>query len=377
VKPIALVGRDETLGNIDVSFKRLKLGMTDRSIFLYGLRGIGKTVLLIEAEKIAKQQDIIVRSLEMDEENEYDFRVVILNAIKSVILEIDSVEKLQGYAGKLLALLTNISFSYAGVEVNFGMEPRTGDGDSGHFQADLVELIKQLGEILVKHNKQVCFLIDEVQNLSKQDLAALAAGMHTMTKYGLPIIVVSAGLPSLLGKVTDAKSYAERFNFINIGPLTKEASALVLQETAARQQVSFAESVCEKVYQSTKGYPYFIQEFGQALWNLASTNPIDASDFEAASSIAIALLDEGFFRTRYVKSTEEERKFMRCMVETSPTGAPYSMESVTKCLGKSVQHAGQYRNKLINKGFIYSTRHGMIDFTVPLFGDYLKRVDEE
>ena len=118
-------------------------------------------------------------------------------------------------------------------------------------------------------------------------------------------------LPGLAG---EAKSYAERlFKFPMIGELPPEAAAEALVEPARAEGVRFEEAAVALITEYTEGYPYFIQEFGRAVWNLAEGPEITREDADAALSIVEGELDESFFRARVQRSTPEELRYMRAM----------------------------------------------------------------
>ncbi len=122
----------------------------------------------------------------------------------------------------------------------------------------------------------------------------------------------------------------------------------------------------------TEGYPYFLQEWGYQAWSVAENSPIDKGDIKEASSSAIKRLDEGFFRVRFDRLTPKEREYVIAMARVGGQG-PYRSSDVAEMLGESIQALGPRRAKIIHKGMIYSQSHGDIDFTVPMFANYLRR----
>lgn len=56
-RPSALVGRDPVIRDWAISLQRAEAGRTDQPMILYGLRGVGKTVLLTRLRKDAAARD--------------------------------------------------------------------------------------------------------------------------------------------------------------------------------------------------------------------------------------------------------------------------------------------------------------------------------
>ena len=112
----------------------------------------------------------------------------------------------------------------------------------------------------------------------------------------LPINLVGAGLPQIVGQAGRAKSYAERlFEYPQLGPLDKKSARRALVRPAAKKDVAFEEDALEQILNETEGYPYFIQEWGKHCWKIAKKSPITLGDVNIASSLALTELDNSFF----------------------------------------------------------------------------------
>lgn len=133
----------------------------------------------------------------------------------------------------------------------------------------------------------------------------------------------------------------------------------------------FSANALDKIYQITKGYPYFLQEWGYHAWNIARHSPISVADVENASKLSIENLDKNFFRTRLERLTPSEKKYVRALAELGST--PQRSGDIAAKLGKTVEQVAPLRAQLINKGMIYSPAHGDTTFTVPLFEEFLRR----
>jgi hypothetical protein len=136
------------------------------------------------------------------------------------------------------------------------------------------------------------------------------------------------------------------------------------------------------MYAATAGYPYFVQAYGKAAWDVAPRSPVTPDDVRVASPEAEAELAVGFFGSRYERATPAEREYLRAMADleaqlgdrtdgAEPDGALST--AAVELLGRKPQSLSPARDGLIKKGLIYSGERGRIAFTVPHFGRYLRR----
>jgi hypothetical protein len=189
---------------------------------------------------------------------------------------------------------------------------------------------------------------------------------------GLPFVLFGAGLPQLAALAGEAKSYAERlFDYPEVGPLTEDAAREAIAAPVQREGVEIAEEALSVIVQKTKGYPYFLQEWGYHAWNAANASPITGDDAERATTQALQALDKGFFRVRLDRLTPREKEYMRAMAELGP--GPHRSGEIAQKLLMDVTAAGPVRNGLIRKGMVYSPQHGDTAFTVPMFDQFMRR----
>jgi len=185
-------------------------------------------------------------------------------------------------------------------------------------------------------------------------------------------VLFGAGLPQLFSQVGDAKSYAERlFRFSEIDRLSQQESNEVVRGPVEQQGSRVSDGALGEIYEQTRGYPYFLQEWGYRAWNLAPEDGIDVQVAREATRLALKELDLQFFRVRFDRVTPTEREYMRALAELGE-GIQRSSE-VAALIGKTTYQLGTVRDGLIRKGMVYSPAHGDIAFTVPLFDHFLRR----
>jgi len=384
-RPPELAGRDDQLRAFDVVLERVARGRPERSLVLTGLRGVGKTVLLNACRSAAVRKGWGTGKLEARPDQ--SLRRPLASALHQAVRELGHPEEDQ--VDHALGVIRGFAQREAGPNAKLreqwspGIEAPVvrGRADSGDIEIDLVELLSDVGGLAADVGKGVGVFIDEMQDLGPDDVSALCAACHEMSQSGLPLIVVGAGLPHLPAVLSASKSYSERlFSYQRIDRLVREAADRALQAPAGEEDAEFEEAALEAMYAATGGYPYFIQAYGKAVWDLAPRAPITAADVEVAAPEAERELAVGFFGSRYERATPAERDYLRAMADAATElGADADAvgsvptSDVAAVLGKKPQSLSPARDALLKKGLIYSGERGRIAFTVPHFGRYLRQ----
>ncbi len=342
---------------------------------MIGLRGVGKTVLLDRMRSDAESEGIQTLRVEAPEQRSLpallapELRIALLRLSRNEQVKDLAQRALKGLAGFAKAL----KIKYKDIEVGLDFEPEPGLADNGDLEHDLQALLNVSGSAAQKAGTVLVMFIDELQYVKEDELAALIIALHRAAQQQLPVILVGAGLPQLCGKTGKAKTYAERlFDFPEIGPLDPLAAATAIVKPLEALNVKIDEDALQLILQETRGYPYFLQEWGKHAWDTALESPITRRDIELASNETVASLDEGFFRVRFDRLTPAEKKYMRAMAEIGP--GPHRSGEVAEKLDRAVSSLAPIRNQLISKGMLWSPSHGDTAFTVPLFDEFMRRI---
>ena len=372
--PPELVGRDPILEDACVLMRRIKRKRPEKSLLLTGLRGVGKTVLLNEMERMAIQEGYRTISIEAHENKALG--PLIAPHLWKLLFELDRVAGLGNRVKRGLSVLRSfisaLKVTISDVTIGLDIEPERGSADSGDLEIDLPNLFVAIAAAAEERQSAIAILVDEIQYFSQKELGALIMAMHKIQQRQLPLILLGAGLPILPGLAGDSKSYAERlFSFPIIGALSEIDVARALQDPAQEEGVIFDPDSIVEIFRLTKGYPYFIQEWGYQTWNYAKGSPITLKTVRDASDIVIKRLDENFFRVRFDRLTPSEKSFLR-MMATLGSG-PYKTGEIAELLKVKVTSATSVRSTLIKKGMIYSPAYGELAFTVPLFDEFMCR----
>ncbi|RDW12641.1 ATP-binding protein [Paracoccus thiocyanatus] len=371
-RPPELAGREEVIKTADMSLQRVVQGRGAQSQIFLGLRGTGKTVLLNEVMDLAEKAGYLTSFIESPENK--SLTEMLYPQMRQVLRRLSSIEKAKYTANGALRALRGFAsaFKITLGEIEIGIEPEPGIADSGNLEIDLAEMFEHIGRTAAAAGKGWALLIDEVQYLNDDELAAVIVAVHRMSQRSLPVMVFAGGLPQIAKLSGDAKSYAERlFIYPEIGALKPNAAREAIEKPLRDEGVYIEDAALEMILTQTSGYPFFLQEWGHHAWNAAASSPITLDDVEAANTKALERLDNGFFKVRLDRLTRAEVDYVHAMASLGP--GPYKVNDVAGALGKDPKSLGPRRASIIKKGMIYAPSYGDVAFTVPLFDDFLRR----
>ena len=373
MSPAYLAGRDNTIHEAQNILQAINYGYSARSVVYYGLRGVGKTVLLNYIENLADEMDLPSEYMEIAERDR-SFQYQMALYIYKLINRLSLLKNIESHIKKALSILKAFTIKYGCDDISIEVNPANGISDTGNLANDMTELFLALGVIAQKQNKGVVLFIDEIQYIKDSEFEALMEAIHRTNQKNYPIVIFSAGLPKIAKIAGDVKSYAERlFDFIEIDSLNNEEAKLALIEPAKRFQINYTDEAVNKIIEITQGYPYFLQEYGKWVWECKKEESIiDIKIVNKAYDKFEQSLDKAFFKVRHDRATAREIEFMTAMVACEKL--PCSTKEIANIMGESIQAISPLRAQLIHKGFIYAAKRGEVDFTVPQFDKYLKRV---
>ncbi len=371
--PPELAGRQNILDSMRVSLRRAAAGKNTRHMMMLGLRGTGKTALLNAIERISHEEKHLATRLEAPERR--PLAEMLAADIRKVLRSLSTSEAAKDLAAQGLGVLKSLAstirkLSVFGASIEVAAIP--GQADSGNLELDLTDTFAAVGRAAGAASKGWTLLIDEVQYLEKADLSALIVALHRMNQLQAPVTFVGAGLPQTAKLAGDAKSYAERlFLYPEIGPLDPDDARQAIRKPIEDEGASIRDDALDAIAEGTQGYPFYLQAWGSEIWNCAPSPSMVLEDALNAQRYAIDVLDEGFFRVRTDRLTPAEMVFVRAMANLG--AGPYPIAEIAATLRRPLRSLGPVRAKIIEKGMIYSSSHGILDFTVPLFADYLRR----
>jgi len=372
--PFALAGREKSIEDFEAAMSRIEIGTDARPSALYGLRGVGKTVLLRDLYNRAKRKGWIAAYVEANPEK--DMRTLIGEELEDVLADL---AKPGAGESVLKAVKTVLSFIRVDVNVeggvSFGVDlSKVGSSNAatGNISGDLGRVIRDLSFACEKTGVGIALFFDEAQDFKEEDLRAINTLAHRANQERYRLVITVAGLPTLPGRLAEISSYAERlYQYHELRELETSASREALIKPSAAKDVSWEESAVSDVVDTTAGFSYFIQEYGSAVWDLAESSPITKADVEVAKNAAIQQLDAGFFRSRWDRATDLQKSYMRAMAVDGDK--PSKTTEIATRLGAEMKSISPRRSELISKGLIYSPQHGIVAFTVPQMAAFINR----
>ena len=372
--PTYLAGRQSDIAEMENLFEALCLNIPTQSVIFSGLRGVGKTVLINKLQEIAEEKGIFCKHIEVEERN--DFISQIASCSQAFLRKISTVEKFKSLIQKPLDAVKALVVSFDPDNKVFSLSLQEKElYTSTNLVQSLTDVFTTLGETAAKTNSPICFFVDEIQYMKKEELSALIAALHRANQLGYPVMLVGAGLPKIYSMLSEAKSYSERlFNYKEIGSLDMDQCRDAICKPAKKLDVSYDEAAVEKIIDITKGYPFFVQQLCQIVFQKKKGNMIDISDVKDSISEFFDILDSGFFKVRYERCTESDKKFIFAMVACNKL--PCTILNVAMIMNRQVKSISTARAQLINKGIICAVKYKELDFTVPEFSGFIKRLPD-
>ena len=376
--PPYLAGRDGLLADWSVVIGRAAAGNSFQPIVLSGLRGVGKTVLLLAFRYQASAAGWPVELFEARPGG--DLRTQVAEALPPMVRNVNkqwrNKERAQrigriaaSFARALQASLTRSGF-------RLELEPEPGVADSGDLETDLTELLVALGEGAEEEGIGAALLIDELHEVPPAQLSALVGAAHRVNQERLPVVLGGAGLPPVGRVLSEARSYAERlFSIRPVGALTGEDTRRAFAEPAEDRGVAFTSTALDQLVDVSGGYPFFVQSYGKHVWDLADDSPIDEVDVSMAAPRAYRELVDSFFKPRYDRATPAERRYLHAMADLGDGDVP-SAEVATRLGADQPSRVSPQRDGLLTKGLIYAPDRGQLAFTVPHMAAYLRGLPE-
>ncbi len=377
-RPPELAGRAPQLAAFDILIRRCETGIGDRGLVLYGLRGVGKTVLINEFQAMAERRDWITVKVEAA-----GGKSVLPMLVQSLHRSLRTSASHFSVKRVLASLRVFRSFSVKvdpSGSYSFGVdvEPLAGHADSGDATRDLGDLLRQLGDTSRDLGVGTLLLIDEMQDVPAAELKALNAAAHDIGQGAepMPVVMCGAGLPSLPEVLSRATSYAERlYEFIALGPLGHEAASDAITVPSLTLDVRWKPEALNAVHTFSAGYPYLLQTAGKYVWDYAASSPVGRADAEAGLVAARREIDAGLYRARWQRATPAQRQVMRAIADLT-NEEPVTTAAVAQGVGRPRQELSVPRDQLIKKGLVYAPERGLIAFTVPGMADYVRRQPE-
>lgn len=373
VRPPELVGRQAEIDLVDLMVAKSRARRNDGGLITYGLRGVGKTVLLNELRRNVDQAGWV--TVQFEARPGAAGKIVSRQSLaRGVAMAGRKMARFRTAVADVRAAVSTVSsfaLTVAGVSVNLGVEPSDHRANSGLIEVDLEELVADLAEPLQKNHSALAIFVDEMQDLDGDLLTALLAVQHKATQADWPFYVIGAGLPTLRRTLAEARSYSERFALHEVGALSPSSATEAVIRPAEQLGARFSSEAVAAIVDEAQGYPFFLQTYGKAVWDLTPDRHIDLEIARAGIAEGNADLDQGFFPARWDRTTPSERQYLRTIVAVG--GEVASTAAIADHLHVAPASLSPARQSLIEKGIIYAERRGYVSFTVPNMDRFIRR----
>ncbi len=359
--PPALVGRDTVIESARIALQRLRSARASQHQLITGLRGVGKTVLLGKLAAVAEHAGY--RVIRVEAVGGEDTIRSILRQARRLVEDLDGGARVR----RALRSIESVSLTVAGSGLSVERQAAPPDREA------LADVVVDVAAAAADDDLGVTLAIDEAQMLDRHDLRRLLAGVHRCGQDGLPLACVLAGLPNLVGTVARAATYAERmFTVADLGPLSPAQVVQAVVEPAEEIGVSWSAAATEQIVDRSDGFPFFVQTWAYHTWNAALDEPISANDVERAASNAHHALDSSFFAARIARIPASEVAYVQALASLGP--GPHRSGDVAAAADKTTPQVAAFRDRLITEGLVFAPRYGWVEFAIPHFDRYVRRM---
>ena len=388
-RPPFLAGRDAQLRR----FRRLLDDYPEKrgNLRITGLRGVGKTVLLKEFERMAKREGWVVvrRDLSARLCEEAAFATAIADYLRDAVDQLSVVARVKGR----VADVAREAIGQVALDLGGGIAVKVERAERSTepvLEDRLRVALTSLGRLA--RGRGVVLLFDEAHTMYDSPrrgqfplgalLTALVAAQDD-DDDPLPVMLVLCGLPPLIGNIHRARSNAERlFKGEQIANLRldhedsdlSDAALALLKPAQDSEGISFSDDAAEAIARDVDGYPFFIQAFGEALWDAADLEGSDVIDLELYArqrSLMQRALDDEFFEPHYRDARRADQGTLRVAAHLG--GERFEKSDIDRATPRSSGAIAQSLNRLIADNLLYRDDHGIYAYTAPLFGDFLRR----
>jgi hypothetical protein len=381
--PPYLAGREQE----SKEFKRLLgQGIILENLVLSGLRGLGKTVLLETFKPMAIEAGWLWAGTDLSEStsiSEENLAIRLLTDVSVVtsMLVVSVIEKpAMGMAGKGEKSEQTLNF-----ETLSGLYNAT----PGLVADKLKAVLELVWEHLKKANKRgLIFAYDEAQNLAdhrakdQYPLSLLLDVFQSLQRKNVPFMLALVGLPTLFPKLVEARTFAERmFRVVFLDPLNRDETFQAIKKPMESCPIKIAEESLDKIWETTHGYPYFVQYVCRELYDVWAQSINAGKKPTAIPSMEITRkLDTDFFSGRWARTTDRQRELLSIVARLPNCDSEFSVQEVIEhTINKGLEkpfgssHVNQMFTSLTESGLIYKNRHGKYSFAVPLLGEFIRR----
>ncbi len=366
--PPALVGRGAELASIDDAAGRIAGRGAPTPIAFFGLRGLGKTVLL----NAVRRRTPGGIHLHVEVETGVLLETSVRNALETLRSSVEpSRVRVRKSVDRALRFLPLPSFE---LPHDLGaIKFNAPEADELQSDLPLGRAIDALNVAVTSARSYLVITIDEIQDVDLPGLRSLVASVHQSASSKSPILLACAGLPEAERVFLKLRTYVKRWDRFELSYLTRAETAEAIRIPLSEAGVAIEDRALSMLVDECAGYPYFIQRFASAAWNRLAGDRISVDIVAEVIPQVRVLVEKLFYADEFRRLSPRERLFCKRLAELGP--GPRELGDVAKAFGVPSSAISSIRTNLIRKGVIFSPSSGTIEFRMPLADRYVREHD--
>ena len=378
--PRVFAGREAELRRIQDRLARVSTygELAGPLLVFHAPRGLGKTSLLRAAQADGEALGFVSAWVACS--RDYPLLPELVQRVRAALEQTDSLPK--GAAGgrwrqRLDGVTVEVGLPGAKVQAALARPE-----DVAEQPAPILAVERLLHEAasLVRSNGGAGLLLflDELHAASPGEMSALLNALQNLEGHRAdnPLTVVTAGLPVTPEAITRAATFGERSSFVPLDVLSEADARAVLTQPAAAEEVGWQDEALALVTAEARGHPYLLQLIGSTTWDAARPSAgaeLTPDDVRHGLPVAREQLT-GMHRARWGAATPTERAFLAAMAATGKENV--TRAEIAAGMGRDSRGISDPRERLIDKGVIEPVGHGLVRFTLPGFGAFVRDLDD-
>ncbi|MDR3305572.1 MAG: ATP-binding protein [Clostridiales Family XIII bacterium] len=228
-----------------------------------------------------------------------------------------------------------------------------------------------LCEALAKRGKGILLLVDEIRT-NTPEMRELATTYQHLVGDGTNIAFAMAGLPNAISNVLndDILTFLNRAQKVRLGALPLNDISVYFMDVFRGIGAAADPKVLDSAVVATKGYPYLLQLIGyNIIKQLGNTDTITSSIAELAVINSKRALEQDIFIPCLRTLSNEDKRFLEAMAKDPVVSRVADLKERLNVTGSHIQ---TYKERLIEAGVVDSPGRGLLEFSVPYLGAYLR-----
>jgi len=383
--PRILAGRTAEMRRIETLLARVatygELG--GPLLVFHAPRGIGKTSLLRAGQRRAAEAGFVTAWVACSRQ-----RPVLPEIAHSIGRALERADAVPAGAagnrwrGQLERLTVEVGVPGAKVQAQVGRKEGAAPPTLPQAAIGVMESLLHDAAVAVRAHggAGLLLLLDELHTASADDMSVLLNTLQNLDgeREDNPLAAVSAGLPVTPEALTRAATFGERSTFVSLDVLSADDARAALVAPAEAEGVGWTDAALSAIVAESHGYPYLIQLLGSTTWEAASPDAGDRLTLAAVRRGLPVARDQlaAMHRARWGAATRLEQRFLAAMAAAATDSGNVTRAAIAAGMGVDSRAISVPRERLIEKGVIEPVGHGLVRFTLPGFGEFVRGLDQ-